>query len=184
MTITKKNRSNILRLCYSALCLALCMVLPLLTGQIQQLGNALCPMHLPVLLCGILCGWQWGFAVGAIAPVLRFAIFQMPPIMPIGFSMMFELAVYGLVIGILYRALPKKLGWTYVSLVGAMIAGRIAGGLSKLILIGLGEIDGYSMAVFFSSYFLEALPGIVLQLVLIPLLTAVLAKARLIPQNS
>lgn len=180
----KKIRNHIIKLCYSALCLALCMVLPLLTGQIQQLGNALCPMHLPVLLCGILCGWQWGLAVGAIAPLLRFAIFQMPPIMPIGFSMIFELAVYGLVIGLLYRALKGKRGRVYISLLAAMAAGRIAGGLSKLILIGLGEIDGYSMTVFFSAYVLEALPGIALQLILIPLLTAALSKAGLVVQDS
>jgi riboflavin transporter FmnP len=92
-------RKTTRRLVLSAICLALCMVLPLLTGQIQQIGNMLAPMHLPVLLCGFLCGWPGGLAVGFIAPLLRFAVFGMPPIFPTGIAMAFELATYGTVCG-------------------------------------------------------------------------------------
>ena len=90
----------------TAVCLALCMVLPFLTGQIPQIGSALSPMHIPVLLAGFLCGSWWAMAVGAVAPLLRFALFGMPPIFPTGVAMCFELAAYGLVSGLLYARLP------------------------------------------------------------------------------
>ena len=99
---------NLKKLVYAAVCLALCMVLPLLTGQIPQIGKQLSPMHIPVFLCGFLCGWPWGLAVGAIAPVLRSFLFGMPALYPDAVSMAFELATYGAVSGALYRALPRK----------------------------------------------------------------------------
>ena len=83
-TVTRK-------LVFAALLLALAMVLPFLTGQIPQIGQALCPMHIPVLLCGFVCGPIYAMAVGFIAPLLRFALFGMPPIFPTGVSMAFEL---------------------------------------------------------------------------------------------
>ena len=100
-------KKSTLKLVYAGVALALAMLLPLLTGQIQQIGNALCPMHIPVFLCGFLCGWPYGVIVGAIAPILRFAIFGMPVLMPAGIAMAFELAAYGFVSGILYKKLPK-----------------------------------------------------------------------------
>ena len=103
--MTNTNKS-VLKLVYAAVCLALAMVLPLLIGQIPQIGQALSPMHIPVLLCGFLCGWPYGLAVGFIAPLLRGAVFGMPALMPNGISMAFELATYGFVTGILYRRLP------------------------------------------------------------------------------
>ena len=96
-------------LIYAALCLALCLYLPFLTGQIPQIGKALSPMHIPVLLCGFLCGWPYALAVGFIAPFLRFLLFHMPE-MPMGIAMAFELAAYGLLASLLYRALPKSPG--------------------------------------------------------------------------
>ena len=90
----------------AGLCLALAMVLPFLTGQIPQIGSALSPMHIPVLLCGFLAGGFWGLLVGAAAPLLRFALFGMPPLMPMGIAMAFELATYGLIAGLVYRMLP------------------------------------------------------------------------------
>ena len=117
-------------LIYAALCLALCLYLPFLTGQIPQIGKALSPMHIPVLLCGFLCGWPYALAVGFIAPFLRFLLFHMPE-MPMGISMAFELAAYGLLASLLYRALPKKPGNVYVSLIGAMLGGRIVWGVAR-----------------------------------------------------
>ena len=96
------------KLVYSALCLALCMVLPFLTGQIPEIGSALSPMHIPVLLCGFICGGPWGMVVGLTAPLLRFALFGMPPLFPTGLAMAFELAAYGLFSGLLYKWLPKR----------------------------------------------------------------------------
>ena len=93
---------SVKKMVYAAMCLALCMVLPFLTGQIPQIGSMLLPMHLPVLLCGYLCGWKWGAAVGFAAPLLRHLLFHMPP-MPGAISMAFELAAYGLIVAILYK---------------------------------------------------------------------------------
>ena len=100
---------HVKKLIYSAVFLALCMVLPFLTGQIPQIGQALSPMHIPVLLCGFVCGWPWGLAVGFIAPLLRSLIFQMPPMWPGAVAMAFELAAYGFTSGILFKVLPSKI---------------------------------------------------------------------------
>lgn len=112
----------------SAVCLALCLVLPFLTGQIPQIGNTLSPMHIPVLLCAFLCGPWYAAIIGAIAPLLRFMLFGMPPLFPTGVAMCFELFTYGAVAGIMYRLLPRKALHVYVSLITAMIAGRIVWG--------------------------------------------------------
>ena len=171
--MSSKNR--LYRLVLSSIFLALCLVLPLLTGQIQQIGNALCPMHLPVLLCGFFCGPWFAAAVGLIAPLLRFLLFGMPPLMPSGIAMCFELAAYGLVSGLLYNALPKKKGYIYVSLIGAMIAGRLIWGAARVILYGLGKSE-FGWAAFIAGAFTNAIPGIILQIVLIPLLVMILQK--------
>ena len=131
---TSKKKCVLRRLVYSAVCLALCMVLPLLTGQIPEICSMLSPMHIPVLLCGFLCGPWYALAVGAVAPLLRFLIFSMPPIYPTGIAMCFELAVYGAVSGLLYQALPKKTGNIYLSLIAAMLAGRIMWGAVRAVI--------------------------------------------------
>lgn len=159
----------------AAMFLALALVLPFLTGQLQQLGNALCPMHIPVLLCGFFCGPLYGLAVGFIAPILRFFLFGMPPIMPIGIGMAFELATYGAVSGLLYKALPKKKINIYVSLIVAMLAGRVVWGIVRVIMLGLGDID-FSWGAFISGAVLNAIPGIIIQIVLIPVLVMALER--------
>lgn len=166
------------KLVLAALCLALCMVLPLLTGQIPQIGKALSPMHIPVLLCGFLCGWPWGLAVGAIAPVLRSFLFGMPALYPDAVCMAFELATYGAVSGVLYRALPRKSWSVYVTLIAAMIAGRIVWGVAKWALLGLAGTP-FTMQMFLAGALLNAIPGIVLHIVLIPVLVLALEKAGL-----
>lgn len=170
--------TKVQKLVSSALCLGLCLVLPLLTGQIQQIGNMLCPMHLPVLLCGFVCGPLWGTVVGFIAPLLRYIIFGMPPIFPMGISMAFELGAYGLVSGLLYRKLPKRLPFLYVSLVSAMVAGRVLWGAVRFVLAGLSGSQ-FPFAMFLSGAVTEAIPGIIIQLLLIPLIVVALKKARL-----
>ena len=125
------------KLTYAALFLALAMVLPFITGQIPEIGKALSPMHIPVLLCGFLCGWPWGLAVGFIAPLLRSVIFGMPAMFPGAVAMAFELAVYGCLSGLLYSLLPRKKWSIYVALIVSMIAGRIVWGIVRLILAGL-----------------------------------------------
>ena len=169
------QKKSVARLVVAAMCLALCLVLPFLTGQIREIGSMLCPMHLPVLLCGFLCGWPWGLAVGAVAPLLRSALFVMPPLFPIAVSMAAELAVYGLVTGLLSARLPKKLGWTYVSLIAAMLLGRVAWGLVRLLLAGLSG-GAFTWAMFLSGALTMAIPGIIVQLILVPVIVTAVQK--------
>lgn len=178
MYVVSENRAHIRHLTYSAICLALCLVLPFLTGQIPQIGSALCPMHLPVLLAGFICGPWWAAAVGIVAPLLRHLIFGMPPILT-AIAMAFELLTYGVVSGLLYRLLPKKTGYIYVSLIGAMIVGRIVWGVVQVIILGLSG-SPFTWAAFWAGAIANAIPGIIVQLVLIPLLVLALKKARII----
>ena len=171
-----------LRLTYAALCLALAIVLPFLTGQIPQIGQALSPMHIPVLLCGFLCGWPWGLAVGFIAPLLRSALFGMPAMFPNACAMAFELAAYGALTGLLYRLLPKKTGYVYVTLLLAMIGGRIVWGVVRYVIAGV-QGTGFTFAAFLAGAVTGSIPGIVLHIVLVPLIVIALQKARLVPNE-
>ena len=171
----KQTRNLVL----SAFFMALGIVLPFLTGQIPQIGKMLLPMHIPVLLCGFVCGWQYGLAVGFITPLFRGVMFGMPALMPSGAGMAVELAVYGLVTGILYAKLPKKIPYVYVSLFGAMIAGRIAWGIVSIALYGFMG-NQFSVELFMGGAFLNAVPGIILQIVLIPAIIIALKKARVL----
>ena len=163
------------KLVYSAMCLALCLVLPFLTGQIPQVGSMLLPMHIPVLLCGFLCGGGWGAAVGITAPLLRHVLFSMPPA-PTCYSMAVELAVYGLVVGLLYKRLGKGVRSIYISLICAMVAGRVVWGAVQVAILGLGS---FPFSAFVAGAVTSAIPGILLQLVLIPLLVGALDKAKI-----
>lgn len=163
---------NVKTMTLSGLFLALALVMPFLTGQIPQIGSMLCPMHFPVLLCGFFCGGPAGLLVGFIAPLLRSALFGMPPLFPTAFCMAFELAVYGLAAGHLYRLLPKEKWAVYVSLVCAMILGRIVWGIVMMVCVGAE----FGMAAFVAGAVTTALPGIILQLVLIPVIVIVMEK--------
>ena len=169
---------QIRKMTYAALFLAIALVLPFITGQIPEIGKSLCPMHIPALLCGFLCGWSWGLAVGFIAPLLRSVVFGMPAMFPGAVAMAFELAVYGGLAGLLYRILPKKKMNIYIALIISMIAGRIVWGFVRLILAGLSG-SSFTWALFLSGAITTAIPGIILQLVLIPVLVMVLEKAGL-----
>lgn len=161
------STNKIFKTVLSAMFLALALVLPFLTGQIPQIGNALCPMHIPVILCGFICGPWYALTIGLIAPLLRFVLFGMPPIMPIGISMCFELGTYGLTSGLLYKRLPRKKPFVYVALVGAMLCGRVVWGGVRVILLGLGRFE-FGWKAFMAGAFLNAVPGIILQILLIP----------------
>lgn len=170
-------KKQIFKLVLAAMFLALAMLLPFLTGQIPEIGSMLCLMHIPALLCGFFCGPIYGAAVGAVAPLLRFALFGMPPLMPVGIPMCFELATYGLVAGLLYKALPKKPLYIYVTLISAMLTGRLVWGAARVVLLGVAKIP-FGWAAFLSGAFLTAVPGIILQIVVIPLLVMVLRRAH------
>jgi riboflavin transporter FmnP len=166
------------KLVIAAVCLALCMVLPFLTGQIPQIGQALSPMHIPVLLCGFLCSWPLAALVGFVAPLLRYVLFGMPPLFPTGVAMAFELATYGLISALLYRALPKKTVNIYVSLIGAMLAGRVVWGLVRWVLAGLTSAE-FTFQMFLAGAFTSAVPGLICHIVLIPIIVLALKKAKL-----
>lgn len=170
------SKNKIIKMVLAAMFLALALVLPLLTGQIPKIGAALCPMHLPILLCGFFCGPWYAGAAGFITPLLRLAIFGMPPLIPKGIGMCFELAAYGLTAGLLYLLLPKTKLNIYVSLVGAMITGRIVWGVVRVILFGLTESE-FGWEAFIAGAFVNAVPGIILQLVLIPVIVMAINKA-------
>ena len=158
------------------MCLALCLLLPFLTGQIPQIGSALCPMHLPVLLAGFLCGPWWALVTGLTAPLLRNLLFSMPPLLT-AIAMSFELGTYGVVSGLLYRRLPKNLAGIYISLITAMITGRIGWGLVRGAMTGMAG-ESFTWAMFLAGAFTTAIPGIIIQLILIPVLVTAIRKSQ------
>ena len=163
----------------AALFLALAFVLPMVTGHVPQVGNMLCPMHFPILLCGFVLGGPWGLAVGFIAPLLRSMLFGMPPMFPIAISMAFELAAYGLVSGLVWRKVKHTLPMMYAALVIAMAAGRLVWGAVRFVLAGLTG-SSFPFSAFLSGALLTAVPGIIAQLILIPLILVALQKAKLL----
>ena len=171
------------KLVFAALFLALGLVLPFLTAQIPQIGSMLLPMHLPVLLCGFVCGWPYGLLVGAVTPLLRSMLFSMPPLYPTAVAMAFELAAYGLLAGLFYKLLPKKPVYVYVSLILAMLGGRVVWGLVQMILMGL-VAQPFTWQIFMAGAFGNALPGILVQLVLIPVIVLALRSAKLMARES
>lgn len=173
-----KSKSHVKNLVLSALFLALCLVLPFLTGQIPEVGGMLCPMHIPVLLCGFFCHWPWALMVGLVAPVLRSVLFGMPPMFPVAVCMSFELATYGVVSGLLSRALPRKKWSVYVALLGAMVAGRLVWGAARFLCAGL-DPSAFGFAAFFAGAVTTAIPGIIVQILLIPVLVLALRKQNI-----
>lgn len=162
---------TIKNLTISALFIALGIILPFFTAQIPQLGNMLLPMHIPVLLAGMILPLPYASLVGFVIPLLRSALFSMPPMFPSAFAMAFELTTYALVINLIYNHFKNKdIKTIYVSLIGSMLAGRIVWGIVMYI------ITKISFNAFLASAFINAIPGIILQFILIPLLILSLNK--------
>lgn len=176
MSVNAKTKKLVL----SAMFMAIGIVLPIFTGQIPQIGRMLLPMHLPVLLCGLICGWQYGSTVGFLLPFIRYMMFHMPP-MPNGIAMAFELAAYGVIADVLYR----RSRWQcvialYRSLFAAMIGGRLIWAVVRVFMTGVASVP-FSWEIFLTEALLSAVPGIVLQLVLIPAVMVALNKTGLVP---
>ena len=159
----------------SAMFLSIGLILPFFTMQIKEMGDSLLPMHIPVMLCGLLCGAKYGLAIGFILPILRGVLFSMPPVFPNAVWMAFELAAYGFVIGLIYSRSKKSTKSVYIALIAAMISGRIVWGVAKAVLLGIGG-KSFGIAAFIAGGFTDAVPGIILQLVLIP---SVMALCRM-----
>ena len=176
---TGKNK-NLLNLVLSALFLAIALILPFFSAQLKEIGSMLLPMHIPVMLCGLVCGWQYGLTIGAIAPLLRSALFGMPVMFPSAISMAFELATYGFVVGFLFqKARWKCIKSLYRCLIISMVSGRVVWGIVQCILLGLGE-NGFTISMFVSGAIVKAIPGIILQLMLIPTVMLMLGKTHLV----
>ncbi len=173
------NRGRIIKTVLSGVLLGVGLVLPLLTSQIKEIGDTLLPMHIPVLLCGFLCGAPYGFLVGLVLPFFRSFLFGMPPAYPNALWMAAELAAYGFVSGFLYRRMKEKsIKNIYVALVSAMLSGRIVWGIAKAVLLGIGG-KSFTLVMFLTGGFTDAVIGIVLQLILIPLCVAAVQKTSL-----
>jgi thiamine transporter ThiT len=166
------------KLILAALFLALGYVLPFLTGQIPSVGKMLLPMHIPVLLCGFVCGWQYGMIVGFTVPLFRSVLTGMPVMFPMAVGMAFELAAYGIISGMMYQKTPKKPKNIYISLIAAMIGGRVVWGLVSMLLYGI-QGNAFSWSLFVAGALLNAIPGIIIQLGLIPVIIMILEKTGL-----
>ena len=162
----RKNK-EIFKTTLSAVFLSLAFVLPFLTGEIPQIGSMLCPMHIPVILCGLICGWKYGLIIGLIAPLLRSFTLSMPPLFPTATAMAFELAAYGFFSGNLYKIFPKKKIFIYISLIISMIIGRLIWGGVMFGLMGF-NVNNFGITAFWLGAFANAFPGIILQIILIP----------------
>lgn len=175
----KTITQGIYNLVLAAMFLAIGIVLPFFTGQIPQVGRMLLPMHLPVLLCGLICGWQYGGVVGFVLPLLRFALFTTPP-MPNGLAMALELAAYGIIVGLLYsRSRWQCIISLYRSLLIAMVGGRLVWAATRVVMTGMAQLP-FTWEIFLADAFISAIPGIILQLVFIPVIMVALDRTGLV----
>ena len=170
--------SNIKRMTLSALCIALCVVLPMAFHVIPNAGSVMLPMHIPVLLCGLVCGWQYGLLCGILGPLVSSILTGMPPaaILP---GMMVECGMYGCVGGLMMERIRTGSLYAdlYISLPIAMLAGRVISGIVKALIL----TPGMSFSAWAAASFVTALPGISIQLILIPTLVVALNRAGLVP---
>ena len=170
------NEKTVRNLMLAAMFVAVGFVLPMITGQVPQVGQMLLPMHIPVLLCGLICGWRYGGVVGFVLPLARSMLLGMPPLFPIAIAMSFELATYGIIAGLVYGLSRWQCTVAiYRALVVAMFAGRAVWGIVMAVLLGVGE-GGFGMQLFVAGAFVNAVPGIILQLVLIPAIIVALSR--------
>ncbi|HOB19992.1 MAG TPA: ECF transporter S component [Candidatus Atribacteria bacterium] len=167
-------RSTTHQIVVAALLLALGVLLPTAFHLFDISGVMFLPMHLPVLLCGLLCGWKFGGMTGFLVPLLASLLTGKPPIYPTALAMAFELAAYGIVTGLLIKRFN-----VFVSLIGAMLAGRVVMGLANYVFLGLAG-NAYTLNMFLGGAFLTVWPGILIQLVFVPAIILALKRARLI----
>jgi len=168
------------KLVYTSVCAALCVVLPMAFHAVQNAGSIFLPMHIPVLLCGLMCGWPFGFICGLLGPLLSSLLTGMPPAAMLP-SMMVECAAYGCVTGLMMLFVRTKnpVADLYISMITAMIAGRVLAGLAKALIF----TPGTAPFAWVTTSLITGIPGIVIQLVLIPLVVFSLTKAKLLPRR-
>lgn len=171
-----KRRTQVYKMTSSAMFMAIGLILPFFTGQIPQIGSMLLPMHLPVLVCGMVCGWFYGGVVGFLLPVMRYFLFGMPVLFPMGLAMAFELAAYGIIAGKLYYGSRWKC-WSnlYFSLISAMIGGRMIWGVMFAVLCGIAG-QSFTWKMFWTGAVVSGIPGMILQLFFVPVLVRAMSQ--------
>lgn len=176
-----QKMSNVKKSIITAVCIALCYVIPLMFHGIQNAGNIFCPMHIPVFICGLICGWQYGLLCGIAGPALSSALSGMPPVAILP-SMMVELAAYGTAAGLMMKLVRTKSTYAdlYISLIVAIVCGRVLAGLAKALIFARGS---YSMSAWITGSVVTSWPGTVIQLVFIPTIVFALMKSHLIPER-
>lgn len=174
-----QTMSSVKKAVITALCIALCYVMPIAFHAFGA-GSVLCPMHIPVLICGLICGWQYGLLCGLAGPAISSALGGMPTAADLP-AMMTELAIYGFVSGLLIRLIRTRSTYAdlYLAMIAAMILGRVAAGIVKAWIFTTGE--AYTLRLWATAHLVTSLPGILIQLVFIPSIVFALMKARLIP---
>ncbi len=180
------TKPGLRKLVMTALFTAIGLLLPFITGNIPEIGKYLCPMHLPVFLCGLVCGPVCGAAAGVITPILRGLLFGMPALYPNAVGMAFELLGYGFFSGLIYKLLKQKnTAAVYIALIPSMLLGRLIWGAARLVMLGLSgpETASFGLAYFWTDGFLKAIPGIILQLTLIPAIMAALRRAGVMKEG-
>lgn len=172
------RKTELKKLIITAFCITMGLVFPSVFHLFGGTGPVFLPMHIPVLVCGFVCGYRYGALCGFILPLLSSILTGMPPIFPIGLAMAFELMTYGLLTGLLY----KKVG-IYPSLIGAMLGGRAISGIANAVLLGVAGRP-YGLSVFLTGAFVTAIPGIILQLIAVPVLIKALEKSGFMTQRA
>ncbi len=164
MTSTKK-------LTFAGLFLALAVLIPMIFHLTGIGGQIFLPMHIPVILCGFICGKKYGLLVGAVAPLINTFILGMPVLYPIGIAMVFELAAYGYFAGWLFEKSKRVMP----ALIGAMVFGRIV----RIVVTFLITVPFGATFIFKSilvAVFVTAIWGIIIQIVLIPLVMSAYSR--------
>lgn len=160
-------KNNLRKLIFTAFMLSLGMILPRVALRIPEIGRMLLPMHIPVMICGFICGAPYGAILGVILPLLNSFLFTMPPLMPVAVAMSFELCAYGFMSGIVYKKLKGKVGAIYISLILSMIIGRLLCGVASFFLYQIMGMK-LTLKLFFTQAVISGVPGIILQLLIIP----------------
>ncbi len=168
------------KIALTALFLAMGYILPFLTGNLQNVGKMFLPMHFPIFLCAFICGGEYGLTLGLILPLTRSVIFGFPDISDASI-MLFELGTYGIISGIFYSKSRDRNTFSVVtSLIMGMVTGRIVWGVTNTIMMGMRD-EVFTYSEFARGAFIYAAPGIILQLILIPLIMNLLDRFGIIP---
>lgn len=168
------------KIVFTAVCVALCVVLPMAFHAVQNAGTIFLPMHIPVLLCGLMCGWPFGFICGLLGPIISSLLTSMPPAAMLP-SMMIECAAYGCITGLMMKFVHtgKFIPDLYIGMVTAMVVGRVLAGFAKSLIFS----PGTAPFAWVTTSLVAGIPGIVIQLILIPLVVVALTRAKLLPQR-